>query len=287
MNGVFLSLSNLSDSRVWGSSPCYKASGRMDFSISSVGERRFPYHDIDNQYGDIAQRAATRSQVCEGFVSRRIDDEKARNLVFLRSVLIAAGFQPRNVQPPRRVKEYLVENGRFGLDGVHREVGGSDLLCNTASFALLNVCLPDLKAPVSKYSTARGLRRHRPPCPKASSFRYRHVQEYNRWGSANYPYSWQQEQLREPWPSSLQLQPSSGQPSAVSWRDLRRNLRQNHRNPSPRSPKKKRRKRKRTLTTTLMKTPRRVSSQAQFCWKGHPWRVVLLARPSRSSPERM
>ena len=91
MNGVFLSLSNLSDSRVWGSNPCYR-NERSDLFFGILGRWRFPYHDIDDQDGDITQRTTTSSQVREGFVPRCIDDEQARNLVFLRSVLKAANF---------------------------------------------------------------------------------------------------------------------------------------------------------------------------------------------------
>ena len=70
---------------------------------------------------------------------------KTRNLIFLRSVLTVDGTQPRHAPLPRRVKEYLVEDSGFGLDGVHREVGGSDLLCNTTGLAFLKNCLPNLK----------------------------------------------------------------------------------------------------------------------------------------------
>ena len=78
-------------------------------------------------------------------MSRCIDDKKAGNLVFLRSILRAASVQPRFPTPPRQVEGYLVENSSLSLDSVHGEVSGSDLLRNTTSFTLLNVRLPDLE----------------------------------------------------------------------------------------------------------------------------------------------
>jgi hypothetical protein len=39
----------------------------------------------------------------------------------------------------------LVENLGLGLDGLNREIGGSDLLGNTTSLTLLDVSLPDLQ----------------------------------------------------------------------------------------------------------------------------------------------
>ena len=92
MNGVFLSLNSLSDSRVWGSKPCYKTSGQINLPIPSVERWGSTRHDIDNQDGNITQRTATRPQVREGLVSGCIDDEETRNLVFLRSILKAADF---------------------------------------------------------------------------------------------------------------------------------------------------------------------------------------------------
>ena len=149
MNGVFLSLNSLSDSRVWGSRPCYK---NKQSDISLVGKWRLPYHNVDDQDSNITQRTAARPQVGERFVSRCIDDKKTRNLVFLRSILKAVNVQPRLPPSPRQVWGYLVENSSLGLDSVHREVSGSDLLCNPTSFALLDVRLPDLEAKVRERS---------------------------------------------------------------------------------------------------------------------------------------
>lgn len=81
-------------------------------------------HNIDDQDGNVTERASTRTKVSEGFVSRSVDYKKARNLVFLRTV--------------------LVQNRSFGHDSIYRKVRSTDLLGNTSSFTLLNVGLTDL-----------------------------------------------------------------------------------------------------------------------------------------------
>lgn len=53
-----------------------------------------------------------------------VDDEKARNLVLLGAV--------------------LVHDSSLGLDRLDREVGGTDLLCDTSGFAFLYIRLTNL-----------------------------------------------------------------------------------------------------------------------------------------------
>ncbi|KAI6776081.1 hypothetical protein HG530_000026 [Fusarium avenaceum] len=81
-------------------------------------------HDIDDQNGNVTERGSTRSEVREGLVTRGIDNEKTRNL----EVELAIG----------------VDNRRLLSNGLNREVCGTDLLCNTTSFAFLDVGLSDL-----------------------------------------------------------------------------------------------------------------------------------------------
>ena len=82
------------------------------------------YHDIHDENSDIAQRTATRTQVRERLVSGRVDDQKARNLVFLLPV--------------------FVHDGGLCLDRIDREVGSTDLLRNTSRFTFLDIGLTNL-----------------------------------------------------------------------------------------------------------------------------------------------
>lgn len=82
------------------------------------------YHNIDNQNGNVTQRASTSTQVSERFVSRGIDNEQTRNLVLLVAVLI--------------------HDGSLLLDCIHREVCSTNLLSDTAGFTLLNIGLTNL-----------------------------------------------------------------------------------------------------------------------------------------------
>ncbi|RBQ68079.1 hypothetical protein VDGD_21613 [Verticillium dahliae] len=81
-------------------------------------------HDVDNENGNVAQGRATRSEVGEGLVTGRVDDQKTRDL----ELESAVG----------------VDNGRLLPDGLDGEVCGTDLLGDTASLALLDVGLSDL-----------------------------------------------------------------------------------------------------------------------------------------------
>ncbi len=76
-------------------------------------------HDIDDEDGDVAERRSTGSQVGERLVSGRVNDEETGHLVLEWRV--------------------LVEDSGLGLEHLGGEVGGTDLLGDTTSFALLNV----------------------------------------------------------------------------------------------------------------------------------------------------
>jgi hypothetical protein len=81
-------------------------------------------HDIDDQNGNVTERRTTGTQVGEGLVTRCIDDQETGHLELEAAV--------------------AVDHGRLLLDGVYREVGSTDLLGNTTSFALLDVGLSNL-----------------------------------------------------------------------------------------------------------------------------------------------
>lgn len=53
---------------------------RLSARRRSVPRSNDAYGDIDNENGNVAQRTASRSQVGEGLVTRRIDDEETRDL---------------------------------------------------------------------------------------------------------------------------------------------------------------------------------------------------------------
>lgn len=54
--------------------------------ISNVVIERV-HHYVDDKNCDIAQRASSASQVREGFMSRRVDDEQTGYLIFLFTIL--------------------------------------------------------------------------------------------------------------------------------------------------------------------------------------------------------
>jgi hypothetical protein len=55
------------------------------------------HHDIHNKDSNVAKRASTRAQVGERFVSRSIDNKKARDFV-LEVVVLAKGKQTQILQ---------------------------------------------------------------------------------------------------------------------------------------------------------------------------------------------
>lgn len=50
------------------------------------------HHNIDNEDGNVTKRTPTRAQIRERFVAGSVDDQKARNLIFLSSFLQAMGL---------------------------------------------------------------------------------------------------------------------------------------------------------------------------------------------------
>jgi hypothetical protein len=109
-------------------------------------ESRAVYHDINDQDGDITQRASSATQICERLVSRGIDDEKTWHFVFLFAILSQSQFPSYMLKTH---SEYRVQNGSFLLDSVDREISSTDLLSDTASFAFLHVRLPNLCSQIS------------------------------------------------------------------------------------------------------------------------------------------
>ncbi|KAH3659215.1 hypothetical protein OGATHE_006099 [Ogataea polymorpha] len=81
-------------------------------------------HDVNHQNGNVTQRGTSGSQVCERLVTWGIDDQQTWNLV--NHLLVWS------------------HDSSFLLDGLHREVCGTDLLRNTTSLASLNVSLSNL-----------------------------------------------------------------------------------------------------------------------------------------------
>jgi hypothetical protein len=81
-------------------------------------------HDVDDQNGDVAERRTARPQVGERLVPGGVDDEETGHL----KLELAVG----------------VNHGRLLLDGLDREVGGTNLLSDTTGLALLDVGLANL-----------------------------------------------------------------------------------------------------------------------------------------------
>mmetsp|Transcript_36197 Transcript_36197/g.87602 ORF Transcript_36197/g.87602 Transcript_36197/m.87602 type:complete len:763 (+) Transcript_36197:174-2462(+) len=81
-------------------------------------------HQIDHQNGNIAQRGTTGTKVGERLVTWCINDEHTRNL---------------------KVKLFgFIEFGGLGLQSLLFKKGGTNLLCNTSSFSLLDIGLSNL-----------------------------------------------------------------------------------------------------------------------------------------------
>lgn len=83
-------------------------------------------HDVNDEDGDVAERAASRTQVSEGFVAWCVDNEKTREFELLNIV--------------------LAQHRCLALDRFDREVGGTNLLSDTSGFSLLNVRLSNLSS---------------------------------------------------------------------------------------------------------------------------------------------
>jgi hypothetical protein len=81
-------------------------------------------HDVDNQNGNVAKGGASRTQVREGLVTGRVDDQQTGYLELEAAV--------------------LVDDCSLLLDGLDWEVGGTNLLSDTTGFAFLDVGLTDL-----------------------------------------------------------------------------------------------------------------------------------------------
>lgn len=86
--------------------------------------RTSTHRDINDQDGNVTQRTSSGSQVGKRLVSRGINDQQPRNLVLDSPV--------------------LVDDGRLLLDGLDREVGGTNLLGDSTCFTFLNTCLTNL-----------------------------------------------------------------------------------------------------------------------------------------------
>jgi hypothetical protein len=82
------------------------------------------YHYIDNEDGDVTERAATSSEVGERLVTRGVDNEQTGDVVLCFAV--------------------LVQHLRLLLDSIHGEERGTNLLGDSAGFALLHVGLTNL-----------------------------------------------------------------------------------------------------------------------------------------------
>mmetsp|Transcript_18769 Transcript_18769/g.54005 ORF Transcript_18769/g.54005 Transcript_18769/m.54005 type:complete len:744 (-) Transcript_18769:425-2656(-) len=81
-------------------------------------------HEIHNEDGNITEGRTTRTKVCEGLVTRRIDDEHTGDI---------------DVELLR-----LVQSGRLRLQRLLLKEGGTNLLRNTTGLTALNVRLTDL-----------------------------------------------------------------------------------------------------------------------------------------------
>ena len=101
------------------------------------------YHDIDDENGDVTQRATARPQVRERLVSGRIDNKQPRDLELEAVVLHRPSSAPSSL-PAVRERTHLIQNGRLRLDSLNREIRRTDLLRNPSRLALLNIRLPDL-----------------------------------------------------------------------------------------------------------------------------------------------
>lgn len=77
MNGVLPFLSRLSDSTVCGWKLCWK---RISTLIPGFLDDGKTYGNVDDQDGDVTQRGASSTQICESLVTRCINDEQTRNL---------------------------------------------------------------------------------------------------------------------------------------------------------------------------------------------------------------
>ena len=94
-------------------------------------------------------------------MTRSIDNKETGDLVLLLAILI--------------------EHCSLGLDGLRREVGGTNLLCDTTSFTFLDVGLTNLHVDCEymRQGVDINVETHA-PCREASSFQYRRVQGYSK-----------------------------------------------------------------------------------------------------------
>merc|ERR1719239_1617140 len=81
-----------------------------------------PVHDVNHQDCDVTERTSSVPQVTEALVARSVYDEESRQLQ----------------SGAAKTFHHLA----LFLDHVDRHVGRSDLLCDTSSLAILNICLP-------------------------------------------------------------------------------------------------------------------------------------------------
>jgi hypothetical protein len=236
MNGVFLSRSSRSDSSVCGSRPCW----RYVSSAARHNLLRAAYHDVDNKDGDVTERTSTGTEVGEGLVTRRVDDQQTRDVVLEVTILhIALGHITRNTIPTN-----LVEHQGLLLDGVHGEEGCTDLLGNTARLAFLYVGLANLRrfSLVSRHPLGKAGR----PCPAVWSCRCRRARECNKWGCASCPCSARREQPRAALHDARPPPPCAARPRAAS-QSSRPRLKTRHR----------RRRRLSPLLSPRLRNPRR------------------------------
>ncbi len=80
-------------------------------------------HNINDQNSHITQTAAPAPQIAETFMARSINDQQSWHLHLHRIEIL----------------DFL----NFRFDFISREKSGSDLLCDSSSFAFLNVRVSD------------------------------------------------------------------------------------------------------------------------------------------------